>query len=755
MTGTEGLLSAGALFGRYTAIRFPRVQRDYAMGSGGEKLQALLTALKDRYQKNLPFSFSAIMGYVDREKNILYVYDGQQRLVTLQLLIRLLGGPETEKDLGNLEFIGRELANCWLREPERIDSAAVIDFTTYSMAQLRQAIPLKGVNNKPMGVDEQRKFAKYLLENVNFYLVEVQEVSEAEQLFMDLNDGLKLMPYEIFKAGLYHQAASVLERDTFRRFALKMENQYLEFFSRWKQENCCEEEWLVFLLRYCIRMLWVEDHGNDQAEPLRSLEWLEQRHLEQLERILDAMMHQESRSEEQDLRCDTYGLYWNLTSHNRHWSKYEAFLKNLNREHQTKKDVIVWCHMNWDIGQNANADPAASMRFIKKLLNHQRAYNQYRAMNNLWFHYYTKGVPAYYFEHLPALYYLDSKPQEPMDEDALPYLDGVVYWSAQIREYGIAGAAERIRNDETIPAILRERAEKEWIKLQLPPEEQKTLQDLENLPWINGLADNYMDYEAGQIRYGAEILQQIFHPNGNQLKKEYPSLERWLVKAHRQIWFGGKGKMMSVAVQFAPPTWYDIFTNEAGSLFEPMNGESAFWINAKTAYSEPFVGKWILDGTPPDTTSNGVYKFVRYNTDQNSNWESRMLDGDMVFPNKTQEGHYRESNKDTGCRLQFYFNGKDFSKNFMWPTQVRTEDGVITVYWPYYCNSGDPCNHIRRSYNWLYQAVKNNWASNLSTKYVELEYNEDPEGICLFSEREKAGYCILSPGYIWRNRGRS
>ena len=200
----------------YDKIIIPDVQRDYVMGSGGKKLKAFLDAIDNRMKEEQCFYGSSLIGteVVENGKHILYVYDGQQRLMTLicLCLFRDTGSEDIKKMCKKFEFQGRSLANKWIQEYEengfKLEEAE--DFTTYSMANLYQKC-------KNWRIDLNR-----ILNKVCFDLVLVEKVSEAEQFYLDINDGLDLKEYEIFKAELYHHAKAVIgDGVVFKNFAVE------------------------------------------------------------------------------------------------------------------------------------------------------------------------------------------------------------------------------------------------------------------------------------------------------------------------------------------------------------------------------------------------------------------------------------------------------------------------------------------------------------------------------------------------------
>lgn len=113
--------SLATLLSKYDKIVIPDIQRDYVMGSGGEKLTKLLQSICNaKYQEAMHpkkgFKFSVIMGYVDSATNTFYVYDGQQRLASLVYLCASYEEAQSEEEfLSKFEFMDREEANLYLK----------------------------------------------------------------------------------------------------------------------------------------------------------------------------------------------------------------------------------------------------------------------------------------------------------------------------------------------------------------------------------------------------------------------------------------------------------------------------------------------------------------------------------------------------------------------------------------------------------------------------------------------------------------
>ena len=188
-------------------LLIPEIQRDYVMGAGGkkkghskDKLTELLDAILNSFKAEKDFDFSCIITFSKEDENSpLEIYDGQQRLTTLFLLVlyclqREAG--EKYKEYSNwYRFSGRPVANGIIDKltNEKVDLAdlKVKDFSSFSMKNLLE----KFSDPKYDCITSD-----YLLNKVKFDRVTMGSQSEIEQFFMDLNSGITLKDYELYKA---------------------------------------------------------------------------------------------------------------------------------------------------------------------------------------------------------------------------------------------------------------------------------------------------------------------------------------------------------------------------------------------------------------------------------------------------------------------------------------------------------------------------------------------------------------------------
>lgn len=449
---------------KYDKIVIPDIQRDYVMGSGEEYLRVLFEAMNASINKNEKFSFSCIMGYAENINNktgkkCFYVYDGQQRLTTLVYILAYLIQPDI--DLKNMiakyKFIGRNEANEYLMnllnssvEEKSGCEPEVCDFTTYSMKNLLFDSKYGFIKNRG------KINAEFILNDVIFSIVSIDESgedkkSDAEQFFLDLNDGVDLKEYEIYKAELNHYIGNMNGmEDAVQKWALKMDNEWLTYFLHFKQANVFEEELEVKFIQYCFYMIYVEKNGFQKEYNINNIQWIEKNDILRVYSILNMVIKYSEENIDDDNwlnYCrpkDDYkdfmqynGAYWNLKN-NSYRGLLDIFIKSLNDdkyEEVHKRNVLVWCFLTTLLLNKNKRD--IHLRFIKKLLNNNRIINDKAYFSRDYEIYFCRycvyGIPVYYGINLEN--YLSEK---------------------NCNDIGISGRKQwEINNDEYLGDILK------------------------------------------------------------------------------------------------------------------------------------------------------------------------------------------------------------------------------------------------------------------------------------------------------------
>ncbi len=520
----------GEFLSRYEKIVIPSIQRDYVLGSDEKKLRRLLDSMAGK--KNQKFDFGCVVGH--EEEGVFYVYDGQQRLVTLVYLCACMlpaGSQERERWAGELEkffFADKNEANDQLRKLLRSQCQwELVDFTTWSVDRLLKTF-------RENGYDKRLEFG-YFYNQVQFELVTVDRADDAEQFFMDLNDGLLLEDYEVAKARLVHHGRSLEGFDEFEDFALALDNRWLQFFRDVRGEAkggsvVCEEELEIRFLYFCLRMMRMEEGGSGEDWQEEEVEWIQGTHLSRLYNLVNQVVSRPfsrgggegspvNYSFEAGWDLPLYaGVYWNLADRD-----YDGMLKSMlcflaqkeNRIHgKSLTDCLLWAYVS-----NLDADESERdqyLRFVKILLNHNRIIKkEARYDGNI---YYTKysvyGIPEYYFKKVyrdclkKNRWRTDWREQDNRSEKE--YLCRVI---AMNRGFG-----GRFCLDDFLDVVTEEDGTDGTLRGLIDQEKRiregswrEDIEKLENLPYINGLAEGLLG-EDGQPAVTYEKLTELFDP---------------------------------------------------------------------------------------------------------------------------------------------------------------------------------------------------------------------------------------------------
>lgn len=414
-------------------LLIPEIQRDYVMGAGGrngankDKLTSLLDAILEKYEAKENFDFSCIITYCknnDFENNYLEIYDGQQRLTTLTLLTLFKLQKENNPAYRNYknwyQFSGRPVANSIIDmlasdgfEKERIE---VADFSSFSM---------KNLLDKFAEAKYNRITSDYLLHCVRFDRVEIGSQNEIEQFFMDLNSGVKLKDYELYKAKLIHyigrlklQCRDATSRIALDEFPHKLDNEWLNAFKPFASFTHPAEEYEILWLQYCLRML-CKDYGIGESKD--RITGLTEEVLTALYRVMENVATLNPKNDIHMYSCwDLLKYSWDFCCRDRRgafysleFTDYEALLYVFIRDVLLKKentdamqtDVLIWCYvttLDWYIDYQNEY-----LRIIKLLLNHNVLINDkawYASQDDGQSLYYSKycvyGIPDYYGMHI-------------------------------------------------------------------------------------------------------------------------------------------------------------------------------------------------------------------------------------------------------------------------------------------------------------------------------------------------------------------
>ena len=270
-------ISVGTIF-KYD-IKIPVIQRDYCMGAKITGKNDFLSFLLDGFNKyknkredksedRLVASTVLLSVSEENNKKALYIFDGQQRTFTLYNILQYcLDGSESSGDnkaLGSYTFVGR------CTEDNKKDNSYGSPYSEIAVNNLKEVLNRKLNNN-----EEKEKFAQYIKKEVFLKVKTVDNVSGAEQFFMDINGGIALEKYEIYKAMLCDKLSEIGKTDVVK----KIENEWLDFFYRYRrdymevsniQEKQEDEEELLEIrfLEYLIRFVYRMNHNGFKYEDI-------------------------------------------------------------------------------------------------------------------------------------------------------------------------------------------------------------------------------------------------------------------------------------------------------------------------------------------------------------------------------------------------------------------------------------------------------------------------------------------------------
>lgn len=442
MSNNIGKINLSSLIDMYqSGILIPEIQRDYVMGAGGkgkngeDKLKLLLEKINDCAKADKDFDFSCIITHRSEDDNFkLEIYDGQQRLTTLIFLYLYLCKKE-EKELllhsNWLVFAGRPHANQLFSQlvlnELKIQDICVEDFTSFSIQNLLK----ESSSNKYNSITSD-----YLLNKVNFDMVSIASQNEIEQFFMDLNSGIQLKEFEIYKAKLNYQVNKLKETNPIKiecleNWSYKLDNEWLNLFTPFASFEHPEEEYEIAFIKYCIKMTAIDYYDMERIQYIKG-QYLSEvdfisidsniaiQILEKVFKIMNSLMKIDFENikvsqkisgilnyswgdDEEDSNSiilknnyDKRGAFWSLENSNYETMLYHI-IKNVilykEKQGDLHKDVLLWCFVttiDWNTIYKLEY-----LRNIKILLNNNVFINE-----NAWYECQGKGQYLYYCKHI-------------------------------------------------------------------------------------------------------------------------------------------------------------------------------------------------------------------------------------------------------------------------------------------------------------------------------------------------------------------
>ncbi|HEC1752633.1 TPA: DUF262 domain-containing protein [Campylobacter lari] len=199
-------INDSSIFDNDFSLNIPDYQRPYAWGI--EQVKILLKDISEQIDKNQKYLLGSLILHTENTEKKFNIVDGQQRLTTLALILRVLCKCNF---LNNVKYSHNE-SKYHIKENYEYIKAY---FESYS--------------------DEKRKFLKFLLKNIEFICVLAPSVDDAFLFFDSANSkGKGLKSYDLIKAFHLHS----LEKN---------QGSMLGYYAR-KFENLAKDERKITIL---------------------------------------------------------------------------------------------------------------------------------------------------------------------------------------------------------------------------------------------------------------------------------------------------------------------------------------------------------------------------------------------------------------------------------------------------------------------------------------------------------------------------
>ena len=283
------------------SFEIPIIQRDYAQGRSDERskeirktfLGSLIAAVENYPQKNIELDFV----YGKRNKNKVYLLDGQQRITTLYLLhwylTQRLQKPSLLKNVA-LSYRVRQYADEFTQkisdESTQIDftssipSQAICNFTWFFDAWKHDPT-VKGMLNtldtihellKDKKISEERYWQPLEEGAVTFYWLDLEEHQLTDELYLKMNArGKQLSNFENFKASLVKRIAdngweeNIKEKES---FSFKMDTIYTDLFWEYRgEENVIDYEVINFFAGMAMIGYALKENSEAQQKRIQEL----------------------------------------------------------------------------------------------------------------------------------------------------------------------------------------------------------------------------------------------------------------------------------------------------------------------------------------------------------------------------------------------------------------------------------------------------------------------------------------------------
>ena len=355
------------------SFEIPIIQRDYAQGRSDERskeirktfLGSLIAAVENYPQKNIELDFV----YGKRNKNKVYLLDGQQRITTLYLLhwylTQRLQKPSLLKGVA-LSYRVRQYADEFTQKIS--DKNTQIDFTSSIPSQAicnctwffdawKYDPTVKGMLNtldtihellKDKSISDERYWLPLEEGAVTFYWLNLEEHQLTDELYLKMNArGKQLSNFENFKASLVKRIAdngwekNIQEKDS---FSFKVDTIYTDLFWEYRGEvNVIDYEATNFFAGMAMIGYALKENSEAQQKRIQELfnnplsvrvEDFEKSDFERLTSYLDFYSAVEKISIETEL--------WKYYNTDNKRGLFEEFIKDENKGTEKKYDGATY-----------------------------------------------------------------------------------------------------------------------------------------------------------------------------------------------------------------------------------------------------------------------------------------------------------------------------------------------------------------------------------------------------------------------------
>ncbi len=277
-----------------TAIRIPRLQRDYAQGRMDEATASIRTAFLDVLHRALtdgpPVGLDFVFG--DVSNGVLSPLDGQQRLTTLFLLHWYLAARANRLDdqqgWKNFTYETRasarlfcerlvqspappttEKPSAWIQDQSWFLSTWHHDPTVTSML-----VVLDALHDRFRGDDAGLAWSRLVDSDnpaISFHLLPIREVGRPDELYIKMNSrGKPLTPFENFKA-CFEQSLTEMAPARARTFADRVDGAWSDML--WPMrgtDNVIDDEFMRYLDFIAEVCAWREGHASKESSTARA-----------------------------------------------------------------------------------------------------------------------------------------------------------------------------------------------------------------------------------------------------------------------------------------------------------------------------------------------------------------------------------------------------------------------------------------------------------------------------------------------------